>query len=124
MKLAAAMLAVFVLTVALSLALQAYLQGAKVVARSKHRTRATAVAESKLEELRAQGYSRLPAGRVAPVSSRELEGLPGGRGEVRVSRGDSNTLKRVEVAVSWVEPGGERQSVRLVSLMSAHGMDP
>lgn len=124
-KLVSAMLSGFLLVIGLTVALGAYARGAQVVQRSRDRTVAVAVAESELERIRAEGYHALPNAGIIRVSDERLRGLPAGRGSVTLSETDSPTLKRVEVSVSWEsedQPAPGR--VELVSLISAHGMDP
>ena len=124
-KLVAATLSGFLLAIGLTVALGAYVRGAQVVQRSRDRAVAVAVAESELERLRAEGYEAMPNSGIIRVSDDRLRALPRGRGSMRLSDTDSATLKRVQVSVSWQsedEPAPGR--VELVSLISAHGMDP
>ena len=129
-KLVAAVLSTFLLGIGLTISLGAYVQGTKAVQRSRQRALAVAVAETELEQLRAEGYRALGTGHVRPVKADRLRGLPCGRGSVTVADAGSPTLKRLAVEVAWYDPtdpsasAATPQRVRVVSLISAYGMDP
>lgn len=72
------------------------------------------IARAKIEDLRAGGYSALPAS--GPFTSPLLNSLTSGAGSVTIAA-MSSTTKQISAQVSWRE-NGTPESVSLVTLMA------
>lgn len=79
---------------------------------------ALGLAQGELERLRAGGYDALPAS--GAVADANLALLPQGAESVTVTDYDTK-IKRVDVAVSWVEPRGGATSISLTTLVAKVG---
>ncbi len=123
-KLVAALVGSFALIVALSIALQAYTQGAAALARARDRATATLILESRVEMLRAGGFAALRPVGVHPFPADQLTGLPGATGTIAVSEGSTPTVRRLRLSLDWQSRSGPAGHEELAFLMSAHGMDP
>jgi len=76
------------------------------------------ITSQKIEELRALGYSLLPASGL--FSDSMLSSLPSGSASIAISDYDAKT-KQVVVTVSWVEPTNGNHTVTLATLLAQNG---
>lgn len=76
------------------------------------------IAESKLDELRAAGYSTLPAS--GPFSDSQLASLPQGSASTTVTTWNAKT-KRVATGVAWRGATGATRYVSLTTLITEVG---
>jgi len=118
-----ALMATFVLSVALLLALQAYYHASAALARTSNRSRALMALESQAEVLRAAGFAALPTPGRHAIPSEALRGLPGATGSLTVKRGPAPGMRMVTLEVGWQEKGGPPGRTSLVFGMAARGMD-
>jgi prepilin-type N-terminal cleavage/methylation domain-containing protein len=96
----------------------ALLHGVPVSRISHSQSIALAIAESKIEALRAGGYDSLPAsGSFTDVA---LSSLASSTASTTVTVYDSKT-KRVDVGVSWLETDSVRRYVSLATLITQIG---
>jgi prepilin-type N-terminal cleavage/methylation domain-containing protein len=86
---------------------------------AKYKEIALGIANNKIEELRAAGYSSLPGS--GSFSTSQLSSLPSGSGDLDISDFNSDT-KQVEVTVEWQEPGApSTKSISLTTLITKTG---
>jgi hypothetical protein len=122
-SLTAALIAAFILSVGLLLALQAYYHSSVAVARTANRARALMVLESQAETMRAAGFAMLPEPGRHPLPSEALRGLPGATGTLQVRPGPVAGMRLVTLELKWPEEHGPPGRTDLVFAMSAQGMD-
>lgn len=116
------LVALAIITLCLTMFLQAYVHGSRFVAIEARRTQAIAACQEQVELARARGYAGLPAigsHTFGPAGEAPLQG------EVVVADGPVAGSKQVTARVSWAAgeevPAGK---VELVTVMSARGISP
>ncbi|MBM3474558.1 MAG: hypothetical protein FJX75_14945 [Armatimonadetes bacterium] len=120
----AALIAAFVVSMAMLMALQAYYHATTALAHTANRARALMILESQAETMRAAGFAMLPhLGRHA-IPSEALRGLPGATGTLLVQPGPTAGMRLVTLEMRWPEEHGPAGQMRVVLAMSSEGMDP
>lgn len=119
-----ALLAMFVLSVGMLLAVQAYYHTSAALTRTTNRSRALMVLESQAETLRAAGFAALPAPGRHALPAEALRGLPGATGSLTVRSGPAPGMQTVSLDLTWQEGDRPPGRTSLVFGMSARGMDP
>jgi hypothetical protein len=114
------LVAMAIIAMCLTMALQAYVGGSRFVALESQRAEALAACQMQIESARAQGYRRLPE-----AGEHGFEVGPGvaGEGRIVVAPGPISESRRVTARVSW--PAGERMpagSLELVTIMTPRGI--
>jgi len=122
-SLTAALIATFVLSVAMLLALQAYYHASAALTRTTNRSRALMALESQAEVLRAAGFAALPEPGRHAIPAETLRGLPGAGGSLTVKPGPTPGMRQVSLEVTWQEGDGPPGRTSLVFGMAAQGMD-
>jgi len=122
-SLTAALIAAFILTVALLISLQAYYHCSVATARTTDRARALMVLESQAEVMRAAGMALLPEPGRHAVPAEALRGLPGATGTLQVRRGPVAGMRTVTLELEWPEEHGPTGHASLVFAMSSQGME-
>jgi len=123
-SLTAALIAAFVISVALLIALQACYHSSVALARTTNRARAVMVLESQAETLPAAGCAALPEPGRHALPAETLRGLPGATGELAVEPGPVAGMRLVSLTLRWPEEHGPAGSASLTLAMSLRGMDP
>ncbi len=90
----------------------------KVTRDAAYENAAFRIADSKLDELRADGYTALLAG--GSFSNQELANLPQGQASTSVTNLNVKT-KQVAVGVSWLGGNGSTRYVSLTTLITQSG---
>jgi len=120
----AALIAAFIVSVAMLMALQAYYHATNAVAHTANRARALMILESQAETMRAAGFAMLPEPGRHAIPAEALRGLPGATGTLRVQPGPASGMRMVTLETRWPEEHGPAGQVRVVFAMSSQGMDP
>jgi hypothetical protein len=120
----AALIAAFVVSLAMLLALQAYYHATTALAHAANRARALMVLESQAETMRAAGFAMLPEPGRHALPSEALRGLPGSTGTLLVRPGAVAGMRMVTLEMQWSERSGPGGQMRVVFAMSSRGMDP
>lgn len=118
--LASTLVAMFLITICLTMLLQAYVHGSRARQVQAQRTVALAACQERIEMLRVGSYAALPA---PGEDSFPVQTDASLQGTVRVAPGPVAASKEVTVTVQW--PGDERMPAGRVSLstiISARGM--
>ncbi len=112
--------AMFIIALCLTMALQGYIQGSRGRLVQAQRTVALATCQERIETLRARGYTALPAIGERSFSVHADEAL---HGKVRVEQGPITNSKEVTVTIRWPQeqrlPAG---GVSLSTIISARGV--
>ena len=111
------MLALFILSVAIVFATMV-VGTIHVTSDSAYENNAFRIADTKLNELRAEGYAALPIS--GPFSDASLTSLPSGEASTTVSDWNAKT-KQVVTGVSWFGADGKTHYVSLTTLITETG---
>ncbi|MBM3497972.1 MAG: hypothetical protein FJX74_04800 [Armatimonadetes bacterium] len=122
-SLMAALIATFVLSVGMLLALQAYYHCSAALARTSNRSRALMALESHAEILRAAGFAALPEPGRHAIPAEALRGLPGATGSLTVKPGPAPRMRTISLEVRWQEGDRPPGRTSLVFGMAEQGMD-
>lgn len=118
--LVSAVVAMFIITLCLTMALQAYVHGSRARLIQARRTVALAACQEQIETLRARGYASLSGVGEHSFAVPTDNAL---QGRARVARGPVGESKQVTITVQWPEserlPAGQ---VSLSTIISARGV--
>jgi hypothetical protein len=91
---------------------------------SDYRLNALMGAESVIERMAGEGYAAVPEPGTYALADDALDGLPDGRGEMKVAEGPVEDTRTVTVTVKWQTDKGRPVSrVRLTRIFAKRGMD-
>lgn len=116
-SLLSALLSLVIVLIAMTIAVECLVAGAKVVRANRQRLVASAIGESELEMIRAQPGGDVPEVVGLSLSPPNLDQLPNARCTLTVTPYRLAPLKQVQVVVTWHAPDGPVHSRTLTTLI-------
>ena len=109
-----AMLAMFLLTVAMTIVLQSYVVGSRASRLSAQRNAVTLALQSRLEAVIAGEYGQLPSSGARAIPVSDLPALSGIHGQLLVAKGMVPGTSRISAQADWVESGPRQERLTIV----------